>query len=97
MKKIKSNANMSESYKANYCQEEPEKSTLGAKVPAAKDNRGSADTSSAKHEIVTVVDAKEVPNAAKDAISAQTGRGTKTGGDLGDATTHPNSGCGESE
>lgn len=96
MKKENKNANMSESYKNNYCQPEPDKSTLGAKVPASKD-RDEKDTLTAKHVVEKPRDAKVVPNAAKAALDAQLGRHTETGGDLGDATPHSNSGCGESE
>jgi hypothetical protein len=79
--------NVSDSYSAYDQVATP---SAGATVPAGKGGRGAEDTLKAKHTTETVRDAKEVPNAAKNAISTQIGR---NGDKLGDATTHPASGC----
>lgn len=68
----------------------PSKPSMGASIPASKDNRGNAETQTAKHVEQTVFDAKEVPNAARKAIDAQCGH-PETGPDNFPLA---NSGCG---
>jgi hypothetical protein len=88
------NKNLSDSYKATYLQEsDPE---FGARVPASKkdrvaDNHDSGKASANAQAPEKVKHAKEVPNAAKDAISAQCGHKGKHS----DNKTLANSGCGE--
>jgi hypothetical protein len=61
--------------------------SMGAQVPAEKAGRGETDTSTAKHEVVTVQVAKE-SGGVKEAHEAQNGR-------AGDNFPHANSGCGD--
>jgi hypothetical protein len=90
------NKNFSPSYEASYGQEStPE---FGARVPKSKKPRvtDNHDTGKAYVGAQTpekVRTAKEDVGAARAALNSQTGRGTKTGGPIGDDAAHPNSGC----
>lgn len=77
-------ANRSKSYDAY---EQVAVPSAGATTPKGKDSADEKDALKAKHSIESVKDAKEVPNAAKQALDKQLGRGN--GDSLGDATTHP--------
>ena len=69
----------------------PSKPSMGASVPASKDNRGVHDSGSAKHVEQTVFDAKEDVGAAKKAIKQQLGETPEN--PAGNATPLANSGC----
>ena len=84
------NSNMSEDLKRVNEESHPDS---GTRVPAGKD-RGYNDTLTAKHTVETVREAREDEGAAKKALDVQLGRHTPSGGNLGDATTQPQSGCG---
>lgn len=64
--------------------------SAGAANPAGKDSANNTDTLKARHITEKVRDAVEVKGAAKTALDKQLGR---NGDKLGDATTHPASGC----
>jgi hypothetical protein len=86
------NKNMSKSYRETYCQESDP--SMGAKVPAGKDSKDNLDSQKNPNlDFQKVRDAEEIPGAARKALDQQTGRGTKTGGSIGDDAAHPNSGC----
>lgn len=90
------NSNMSESYKKSYGQEShPEE---GTRYPAGKPNTAEDALGGSYHRSPEAVrEAKEEVGVAKKCLDAQLGRGdksmSKTGGKLGDATTHPQAGC----
>jgi hypothetical protein len=92
----KKNANFSPSYEESYGQKStPE---LGARVPESKkprvaDNHDTGKAYAGAQTPEQVLPAKEDEGAARAAIDQQIGRGTKTGGAIGDAATHPQSGC----
>ena len=90
------NKNMSESYKTAYGQvANPEQ---GTRMPAGKPNTAEDALGGSYHRSPEAVrEAKEETGVAKKCLDQQLGRGdksmSKTGGKLGDATTHPQAGA----